>query len=346
MTATDATNPGTTIEADVAIIGAGPAGTATAVALGQLGVRGVVLTDKHGFPRDKTCGSGVSPKGIKVLRALGVWPEVERAAVPIRGLRLVTPGGQDVYLSAGDELEAIICKRRVLDHLLLERAESLGVTFVPECTASELIEEDGRVAGFRTREGHTVRARYTVVAGGAHCTLTTKERPKRTRLVQAIMGWWDNVPHRPDYVEMIFDRMVSPYYGWLFPESADRVNIGITYEDVEHAIKVLGAQEIERKNAGLVRPVAFEVDDTNLYQRIKDVEAQSVAWSERGRALRAELARRDVSIELPAAGVSIPWSIELGGREDRIPELQLALARCREALSLVQRVDKTLSGRE
>jgi len=237
MTATAATNPGTTIEADVAIIGAGPAGTATAVELGQLGVRGVVLTDTHGFPRDKTCGSGVSPKGIKVLRALGVWPEVEHAAVPIRGLRLVTPGGQDVSLSAGDELEAIICKRRVLDHLLLKRAESLGVTFVPGCTARELIEEDGRVAGFRTREGHTVRARYTVVAGGAHCTLTTKERPKRTRLVQAIMGWWENVPHRPDYVEMIFDRMVSPYYGWLFPESADRVNIGITYEDVEHAIK-------------------------------------------------------------------------------------------------------------
>jgi len=123
-------------------------------------------------------------------------------------------------------------------------------------------------------------------------------------------------------------------------------DLGARLQDVEHAIKVLGAQEIERKNAGLVRPVAFEVDDTNLYQRIKDVEAQSVAWSERGRALRAELARRDVSIELPAAGVSIPWSIELGGREDRIPELQLALARCREALSLVQRVDKTLSGRE
>jgi flavin-dependent dehydrogenase len=30
---------------------------------------------------------------------------------------------------------------------------------------------------------------------------------------------------------MVFDRMVAPYYGWLFPENAERVNIGITYED-------------------------------------------------------------------------------------------------------------------
>lgn len=222
------------LEADVAIIGAGPAGTATAARLGQLGVGKVLLVDRHDFPRDKTCGSGISPKGIAVLRELGVWTEVERQALWIRGMRLVTPGDREVYLSAGRELDAVICPRRILDHLLLQRAQALGVTFVPNCTAVGLLEDQGRVVGFEARDGTRVRARYTVVAGGAHCTLTTKDPARPKRLIQAIMGWWEDVPHRGDHVEMIFDKMLAPLYGWLFPESPTRVNIGITYEDPAH----------------------------------------------------------------------------------------------------------------
>ncbi len=52
--------------------------------------------------------------------------------------------------------------------------------------------------------------------------------------MQAIIGWWENVPFEPNHVEMVFDRMVSPCYGWLFPESNIRVNIGICYEDRGH----------------------------------------------------------------------------------------------------------------
>ena len=58
---------------NVVIVGAGPAGTACAAHLGTLSVGDVVLTDRRDFPRDKTCGSGLSPKGIKTLRDLGVW---------------------------------------------------------------------------------------------------------------------------------------------------------------------------------------------------------------------------------------------------------------------------------
>src|SRR5438128_8052817 len=90
------------VHADVAIIGAGPAGTATAIHLGQLGVRNVVLVDRHDFPRDKTCGSGISPKGIKTLTALGVWRAVEPLAYRITGLRVVTPGGREAYVSGGE----------------------------------------------------------------------------------------------------------------------------------------------------------------------------------------------------------------------------------------------------
>jgi geranylgeranyl reductase family protein len=221
------------LNADVAILGAGPAGTAAAVHLGQLGVKDVVLVDKHDFPRDKTCGSGISPKGIKTLRDLGVWEDIEPHAYPIKGIRIVTPAGRESVQSAGDKAEAIVCCRRVFDHALLQKAVARGTTFLPHFVASEAIEENGRTAGFVARDGRTVRAKYTLIAGGAHCRVGVPKRDTR-RLIHAIMGWWEGVPFTPNVVEMAFDKMVAPYYGWLFPESDRVVNIGITYPDDPH----------------------------------------------------------------------------------------------------------------
>jgi geranylgeranyl reductase family protein len=218
------------IEANVAILGAGPAGTAAAAHLGTLGVRDVVLVDRHDFPRDKTCGSGVSPKGIETLKQLGVWHDVEPHAYWIKGIRIVTPGGYDSWQSAGDVGAAIVCQRRILDNILLERAVKRGTRFVPNFNATEAITEGDRVVGFRAADGREVRAKWVMVAGGSHCRVGLPEQRPR-KIIQAIMGWWDDVPFKAHHVEMIFDRMVEPYYGWLFPEGEHRVNIGITYED-------------------------------------------------------------------------------------------------------------------
>jgi geranylgeranyl reductase family protein len=217
------------MNADVLIVGAGPAGTAAAARLGQLGVKDVVLVDKADFPRDKTCGSGISPKGIGILRDLGVWPDVEAAAYRITGIRIVTPQGRESYQSAGDAVDAVVCQRRVLDNLILEKAKAGGVEFVPNFVADKLVQQGDRITGVTAKDGRSVRARVTVVAGGTHCRLFPKPRPRK--LIQAIMGWWDNVPFRPGHVEMLFDEELLPYYGWLFPETPTRVNIGITYED-------------------------------------------------------------------------------------------------------------------
>lgn len=218
-----------TIHADVAIVGAGPAGTAAAAHLGQLGVNDVVVLDKHPFPRDKTCASGVSPNGIKALRELQVWDDVRPHAYPIAGARIVTPGGLEVWVKSGPGNEAIVCLRRTLDHAILRKAESAGVRFVPQFTAARLLVEGGRVVGCVAKDGREVRARVTVIAGGTHCDLVPPRRKRR--IIQAIMGWWEGVPFRENHLEMLFDRALLPLYGWLFPESDGRVNIGIAYED-------------------------------------------------------------------------------------------------------------------
>ena len=106
---------------------------------------------------------------------------------------------------------------------------SLGVRFIGDFQASYLLARSDRVAGFRSVDGREVQAKHTVVADGAHSQFCV-DRGRR-RLIQAIMGWWEGVTFEPHHIEMIFDRMVNPLYGWMFPEGPGRVNIGICYED-------------------------------------------------------------------------------------------------------------------
>lgn len=215
--------------ASVVIVGAGPGGAAAAVALAQRGIRDVILLDKDHFPRDKTCGSGLSPNAVEVLHDLGVGAEVRRLGYPINGLRLVTPGKREMRLAS--EEAAIVLLRRDFDNLLVERARSLGVDFRPGFHARELVREGGRVVGVRGKDGAVVRASFVLAADGAHSVFSLDPRPKRT--ISTLMGWWEGVPFEPHMVEMIFDRNLSPLYGWLFPEGDTRVNIGICMDGEE-----------------------------------------------------------------------------------------------------------------
>lgn len=214
------------LRAGVLVLGGGPAGAITALRLRQLGVGDVLILDARDFPRDKTCGSGLSPALIGVLRELGVWSRVAEVAYPIEGMRLTTPGGHEVDLPARG-LEVGVCLRRDLDHVLLQAAIDAGARFVPGFRGKDLVEEDGRVVGVRTRDGREARGRFTVIATGAHAPLAIE--PERKRTIHTMMGWWTGLAFRPHWMEMIYDADLLPYYGWLFPETPERVNIGITY---------------------------------------------------------------------------------------------------------------------
>jgi menaquinone-9 beta-reductase len=215
----------------IVIVGAGPGGAAAAVALAQEGVRDVVLLDKDRFPRDKTCGSGLSPNGVALLDELGVGADVRRLGYFIDAARVVTPGGREMRFAS--EQAAIILLRKHFDNLLVERARALGVDFQQGFHARELVREGGRVVGVRARDGREIRAGFVLAADGAHSVFSSDPRPRRT--ISTLMGWWDGFPFEPHTVEMIFDRNVAPLYGWMFPEGGDRVNIGVCIEGEDAA---------------------------------------------------------------------------------------------------------------
>jgi menaquinone-9 beta-reductase len=206
------------------IIGAGPGGAAAAVRLAQRGVKGVVLVDKDRFPREKTCGSALSPNGLKIADELGIGVEVKRLGYHIHSLKVVTPGKREMHLTT-KEGAAVVLLRKHFDNLLVERAQQLGVDFRSGFRASELVRDGrGRVVGVRGKD-QEILADYVVAADGAHSIFSTDPRPKRT--ISTLMGWWEGMEFEPGTMEMIFDRNLSPLYGWMFPESDVRVNIGI-----------------------------------------------------------------------------------------------------------------------
>jgi menaquinone-9 beta-reductase len=208
---------------DVIIVGGGPAGASAAVAMGQKGLSDVLLLDRSRFPRDKTCGSGLSPNALKMAGELGIGDELRRLANPIQTVKLVTRGGREMVL--GSNAAAVVLLRRDFDNLLIERAKRVGVELQEGVHVTEAIREEGRVVGVRSQDGREHRARVVLFADGSHSIFSTDPRPKPS--ISTLMGWWEGADFVPGQLEMIFDRNVAPLYGWLFPETATRVNIGI-----------------------------------------------------------------------------------------------------------------------
>lgn len=111
--------------ADIAVIGAGPAGSTTAHRLAR-GQASVLLFD-HSHPREKTCGGGIS------ARARGMFPELEDLVAQGRSgtsLRLVSPAGRITTVAGSGQTFAV--DRMVLDGALLKRATQAGARHIPQ----------------------------------------------------------------------------------------------------------------------------------------------------------------------------------------------------------------------
>ena len=156
---------------DVAIIGAGPAGSTLAALLASRGVK-VTLYDRDTFPRDKLCGEFLSYDALPVLDALGVLASIDAAPAPrITRCRVI---GARTY-----EFELPYAARGVsrlfLDELLLRAAQRSGATVregvtVTSCSAGLRPASPGGGAEgrpeARTTPGVHVEARVLVGAWG------------------------------------------------------------------------------------------------------------------------------------------------------------------------------------
>jgi menaquinone-9 beta-reductase len=190
---------------DAVIVGAGPAGSASAILLAERG-RSVMLIDKAAFPRPKVCGEYLSPEAARILDRLGVLKDVDAAgAQSLRGMRIVAPDGTTLdayYATAGPwrgyRDHALAIRREVLDRLLLERARSLPVDVRERHRVTDVVVDGQRVVGvcgadsagqpFEVRSPLVVGAdgRASIVARALG--LPRPHRLRRLALVQHVRG--------------------------------------------------------------------------------------------------------------------------------------------------------------
>ena len=230
-------------EADVIVVGAGPAGATTAFYLAQSGLD-VLLLEKSRFPRETVCGDGLTPRAVKTLVGMGINVSEQDGWVRNKGLRVI---------GAGKRLElpwpelasypgyGLVRTRLDLDETLARRAQQAGARLLEGVTVTGPVrdERSGRITGVAAKAAdgggeRTYRARVVVAADGNSSRLSVamglRKRDDRP-LGVAVRTYYRTHRHDDDYLESWLDLWdgdrLLPGYGWIFGMGDGTSNVGL-----------------------------------------------------------------------------------------------------------------------
>jgi len=225
---------------DVLVIGGGPSGASTAFWLASNGYD-VLLVERKTFPREKTCGDGLTPRSVRQLIDMGVEESLSLAHKYF-GLR-TRAFGKELTLEwpkvSGLPEYGYVITRYDLDELVLNNAEKAGAAVWQGCEATAVnFTDDSVYIRVKDKSRDTVsevEAKYLVIAEGANSRIGRSLQVKRDRQLPfglAIRGYYSSPRSRDPYIESQLDirdekGTLLPGYGWIFPLGDGRVNVGI-----------------------------------------------------------------------------------------------------------------------
>ncbi len=302
---------------DVAVIGAGPGGSATASYLAKTGAC-VLLLDKAEFPRDKTCGDAVSPKAIQIINDLGLLNDLKGFGYRINKVRLVAPNGNQLVApipaQTGLTEYLYIAPRFELDNLLLRNAISQGAQFKSKVRVTDIqVEPDKiRILGENGRNSVRFSAKVGVIAVGANIALLRKLglMSKTPDFAVATRAYFEDLTDMDDMMEIRFDGVPLPGYGWIFPTSKTSANIGAGF--LQNSKKITAtAREILDKflQHG---PVRERMSKAQVEGPIKGFPLRMDFATARSYQERIILVGESVGLVNPFTGEGIDYALESG----------------------------------
>ena len=229
----------TSISTSLLVVGAGPAGSTAAAVAARAG-REVLLIDAAQFPRDKTCGDGLTPRAIEQMQLLGMSEWLEHRPRSL-GIRMIGFGGEHELPWNGPHLPKFgsAAPRTELDDAIRDVAVASGAAFLGghrAVTVEQAADGRVRVVRCRTAQGEVeIHCDRLIVADGVRSPLGRllgREWHRNTVYGVAARAYVASGLHDDAWItshlELRDEQGHSvPGYGWIFPLGDGRVNIGV-----------------------------------------------------------------------------------------------------------------------
>jgi len=247
-------------QAEVCIVGAGPAGIISALFLAKKGIP-CTLVDKAKFPRDKICGDGISGWVLTVLYELDNDLLQRLSDQPFLshsyGIRLSGPNNKQLDFPFLDENEfgegippGFICKRKDFDNFMIEEVKKHPEIELLEETSIDNFEslKDGVILSSDSG-GFQIKSKLVIFANGAGSKFSKApggiEKDKKWTMT-GIKTYYKGISgfHEKKYVELHFIKGLLPGYFWIFPLPNGEANVGVGLDQERITKKKIKLKEV------------------------------------------------------------------------------------------------------
>ena len=227
---------------DLLVIGGGPAGAATAYWAASAGLS-TAIVEKKKFPRQKTCGDGLTPRAVHQLSEMHLEQELAeyhkyeglRAIAHDKSIEMKWPD-HPIFPSYG-----FVVRRCDLDTMVVENAIKEGAEFFEGMEATRPLDSsDSGIGGalvLDTDNGEELemKAKFVAIADGANSRFGRSlgsNRNKSYPMGMAIRGYFESPLDKEPWIESALDVKdrngnSMPGYGWIFPVGNGTINVGI-----------------------------------------------------------------------------------------------------------------------